>query len=98
MSTPLMAEIDHTLTVQEKRKPGSLGKRGAAAQGFGLFTFAFACGSLVGPLWAGFVVERAGWSTMSWTLGLLNGVAGLVTFTWTGGRIKLRNPRPNHDE
>jgi MFS family permease len=87
---PLMAEIDHTVSLEEKRRPGGFGKRGAAAQGFGLFNFAYACGSLVGPLWAGFVAQKAGWGTMGWTLGLLNGVAAIVTFFWTGGRIMLR--------
>ena len=27
---PLMAEIDHVVELEEKRRPGSLGKRGAA--------------------------------------------------------------------
>lgn len=58
---PLMAEIDHCLTEREMRRPSSLGKRGAAAQGYGLFNLAYAVGSLVGPLWAGFVVSTAGW-------------------------------------
>lgn len=93
VASPLMAEIDHILTMEEKMRPGILGKRGAAAQGFGLFNFAFACGSLVGPLWAGFVLEKAGWGTMGWSLGLLSGVAAFVTLVWTGGRIKLRNRR-----
>lgn len=87
---PLMAEIDHVVELEEKRRPGSLGKRGAAAQGFGLFNAAWAIGTLIGPLWAGFVVENAGWGAMGWTLGLLNGVGGVVTLIWTGGRIKLK--------
>lgn len=87
---PLMAEIDHVLTVEEKRNPGSLGKRGAAAQGYGLFNLAYAIGSLVGPLWAGFVIEKAGWGTMGWSLALLSGVAAVITFMWTGRRIMLK--------
>ena len=88
--TPLMAEIDHVVKLEEKRRPGSLGKRGAAAQGFGLLNAAFAVGTLIGPLWAGFVVQKAGWGTMGWTLGLLSGVAAVATLVWTGGRIKLK--------
>jgi MFS family permease len=86
----LMAEIDHTVALEEKRRPRSLGKRGAAAQGFGLFNLAYACGSLVGPLWAGFVLQNAGWGTMGWSLGLLSAVTAVVTFIWTGGRIMLK--------
>ncbi|KAG9235842.1 MFS transporter-like protein [Amylocarpus encephaloides] len=87
---PLMAEIDHCLTMEERRRPGSLGEKGAAAQGFGLFNLAYAIGSLVGPLWAGLIVEKAGWGTMTWTLGLLSGIAAVPVFWWTGGRIMLR--------
>jgi MFS family permease len=87
---PLMADIDHAVALEEKKRPGSLGKRGAAAQGFGLFNFAFALGTLIGPLWAGFVIQDAGWGTMVWTLGLLSGVAAITTFLFTGGRIMLK--------
>ena len=87
---PLLAEIDHVVGLEEKKRPGSLGKRGAAAQAFGLFNVAFALGTLIGPLWAGFVVKKAGWGTMGWTLAILSGVGALVTFVWTGGRIQLK--------
>ncbi|KAE8442556.1 hypothetical protein EG329_003043, partial [Mollisiaceae sp. DMI_Dod_QoI] len=87
---PLMADIDHAVTLEEKKRPGSLGKRGAAAQGFGLFNLAFAIGTLIGPLWAGFVISDAGWGTMTWTMGLLSGFCAITTFFWTGGRIMLK--------
>lgn len=87
---PLMAEIDHVLEFEEKKNPGTFGKKGAAGQGFGLFNTAFALGTLIGPLWSGFVVQNAGWGTMGWTLGLQSGVAAIVTFWWTGGRIVLK--------
>lgn len=87
---PLMAEIDHCLTEREMRRPGSLGKRGAAAQGYGLFNLAYAVGSLVGPLWAGFIVSSVGFSTMVWTIGLLSGVSAVPIFIYTGGRIMLK--------
>jgi MFS family permease len=88
---PLMAEIDHVVELEEKRKPGTFGKRGAAAQGFGLFNAAFALGALIGPLWAGFVVENASWGTMGWTFAILSGSAAVATFCWTGGRITLKS-------
>ncbi len=85
-----MADIDHAVALEEKKRPGSLGKRGAAAQGFGLFNLAFAIGTLIGPLWAGFVISDAGWGTMTWTMGLLSGFCAITTFFWTGGRIMLK--------
>lgn len=85
-----MADIDHAVSLEEKKRPGSLGNRGAAAQGFGLFNLAYAIGTLIGPLWAGFLVQDAGWGTMAWSLGLLSGVAAVTTFLFTGGRIMLK--------
>ena len=87
---PLMAEIDHILVLEEKRRPGTFGKRTASAQGYGLFNTAYALGSLIGPLWAGYVVQSAGWATMGWSFGLLCGVAGTTSFWWTGGKIMLK--------
>jgi len=87
---PLMADIDHAVALEEKKRPGSMGKRGAAAQGFGLFNIAYALGTLIGPLWAGFVVQNGGWGTMGWSLGILNGVCAVTAFAWTGGRIMLK--------
>ncbi|KAK0119798.1 hypothetical protein ONS95_011230 [Cadophora gregata] len=92
---PLMAEIDHAVALEEKKKPGSMGKKGAAAQGFGLFNFAFAVGTLIGPLWAGFTVENAGWGTMGWSMAILSGVCAITTFIWTGGRIMLKDKPRN---
>lgn len=91
---PLMADIDHAVALEEKKRPGSMGKRGAAAQGFGLFNLAYALGTLIGPLWAGFVVQKGGWGTMGWSLGLLNGICAVTAFAWTGGRIMLKGKEP----
>lgn len=86
----ILAEIDHTVALEEKRRPGGFGKRGAAAQGFGLFNFADSGGSLVGPLWSGFVVRNYGWGTMGWSLGILSAVAAVLAFFWAGGRNMLK--------
>lgn len=92
--TPLMAEITYVVQEKERKRPGLFGKAGAYAQAYGLFNMAFACGCLVGPLWAGFINETAGWSTMTWTLGLLAGFTSVPALLWVGGSIfKLRNRR-----
>jgi MFS family permease len=88
---PLMADLDHAVELEGKKRPDSFGKRGAAAQGFGLFNFAYAVGSLIGPLWAGFVVNKYGFGTMGWSLGILSGICAVATFIWTGGRIMLKD-------
>lgn len=46
---PIMADLDHAVEQEGKKRPQDFGERGAAAQGFGLFNLAYAIGSLIGP-------------------------------------------------
>ncbi|KAI9880794.1 MAG: hypothetical protein M1830_000230 [Pleopsidium flavum] len=88
---PLMAEITYVVEAKEKKNPGMFGKQGAYAQAYGLFNCAFAGGTLVGPIWAGFVEQRAGWGTMAWSLGLLSALSAVPAVIWTGGLITRRH-------
>ena len=99
--TPLLAEITYVVEAKEKKNPGAFGAGGAYAQAYGLFNVAFAGGSLVGPIWAGFVEQRAGWGTMGWTLGLLSAVSAVPVVVYSGGLITKRHreaKRWGHDE
>jgi MFS family permease len=87
---PLMAEIAYLVEAKEKKIPGIFGKGGAYAQAYGLYFCWFAGGALIGPIWAGFVEQRAGWGTMTWSLGLLSGVTAIPTLIFTGGLITRR--------
>jgi len=87
---PLMAEIAYIVEAKEKEIPGIFGEGGAYAQAYGLYFCWFAGGALIGPLWAGFVEQRAGWGTMTWSLGLLSGVTTIPTLVFTGG-LMLRS-------
>lgn len=84
---PVMAEASHVVTAKEKKSPGIFGKGGAYAQSYALFNVAFSAGTLIGPLWAGFVKNAAGWDTMAWTLGLLSAVTAIPTAIYVGGDI-----------
>ncbi|KAI9818889.1 MAG: hypothetical protein M1827_007710 [Pycnora praestabilis] len=88
---PLMAEITYVVEAKEKKNPGLFGTSGAYAQAYGLFNCAFAGGTLVGPIWAGFVEAKAGWGTMSWSLGLLSALSAIPAIIWTGGLITKRH-------
>ncbi|KAL8699019.1 MAG: hypothetical protein Q9201_006242 [Fulgogasparrea decipioides] len=89
--TPLLAEITYILDAKEKHHPGLFGEKGAYAQAYGLFNCAFAGGMLVGPLWAGSVVDKAGWGTMCLSLGILSAVSAVPAFLFTNGWIGKRN-------
>ena len=100
--TPLLAEVTYILQEKEKRHPGLFGEKGAYAQAYGLFNCAFAGGMLVGPLWAGSVVDKAGWGTMCLSLGVLALVsaipAALFTNGWIGKRGKADEDQQNPPE
>lgn len=96
--TPLLVEITEVVESKEKKQPGIFGARGAMAQAYGLFNFAWAMGSLIGPIWAGLVNERAGWSTMAWSLAFLSLFTSIPSAIWTGGSmvsIKWKIPERN---
>ncbi|KAH6683125.1 MFS transporter-like protein [Halenospora varia] len=84
---PLMAEITYVVEAKEKERPGRFGSTGAYAQAYGLFISAFAAGTLIGPIWSGYVEVSAGWVTMTWTLGLLSFAGAVPCLIWTGGYI-----------
>lgn len=90
---PLMAEITYVVEAKEKQSPGRYGTTGAYAQAYGLFVMAFAAGSLIGPLWAGYVRDEAGWGTMSWSLGLFSLSGAVPCAIWTGGLITRTNAK-----
>ena len=69
---PVLAEMTYLVQARERRHPGGFGPNGAYAQAYGLFNMAFAGGTLVGPIWGGFIERSAGWGTMTWTLGLIS--------------------------
>ena len=90
---PLMAEITYVVEAKEKANPGRYGSQGAYAQAYGLFVMAFAAGTLIGPIWAGYVRDEAGWGTMTWSLGLLSLGGAVPCAIWTGGLITRNNAK-----
>ncbi|PQE21104.1 hypothetical protein CJF32_00005541 [Rutstroemia sp. NJR-2017a WRK4] len=90
---PLMAEITYIVEAKEKQSPGRFGKNGAYAQAYALFIMAFAAGTLIGPVWSGYVRDSAGWGTMSWSLGLFSLTGAIPCLIYTGGLITETNAK-----
>lgn len=95
---PAMAEIAYVIEAKEKKMPGIFGSSGAYAQAYGLSCLAFAAGGLVGSIWAGMIVDRSGWSTVTWTLGLLSVVTAIPVVIWMGGRLQMGVRREGDEE
>jgi len=64
---------------------------GEYGQVYGLFNVAFSGGFLVGPLWGGYITEKAGWGVMVGSLAGLAGVSAIPVAIWTGGYVSWRN-------
>jgi MFS family permease len=95
--TPIVAEVFHAVKEIEDRSPNIFGRGGAMALAFGLSNMGFATGSLIGPFFAGFIRQSAGWGTMGWAMGLISGVTALPCLLLIGGWI-LKNPAPVNTE
>ena len=88
--SPIMAEFIIIVEGKERDNPGMFGGAGAYAQAYGLFNTAWAAGYLVGPVWAGYVNNTAGWGTMTWSLGVLSALSAIPIVLFTGGLITRR--------
>jgi MFS family permease len=64
---------------------------GAYGQAYGLFNIAYSGGVLVGPLWGGYVTQRAGWNVMVGSLAGLVSVSAIPVAIWTGGWMNWRD-------
>ncbi|PYI02767.1 MFS amine transporter [Aspergillus sclerotiicarbonarius CBS 121057] len=74
----LMTEVSNVTERYEREFPGIFGKQGGTAQAYGLFNVAWSGGQVLGPLVAGLLVERAGWTTMVTVLGAVSGGMSVV--------------------
>ncbi|KAJ6021477.1 hypothetical protein N7540_006981 [Penicillium herquei] len=82
----MMAEISMTTDVLESQRPGIFGAKGAYSQAFGLSNAAFSVGTLLGPLYAGYIREWMGWTSMLMSLGGLSILMVLPVVMFTGHR------------
>jgi MFS family permease len=87
------ADVINVVKQKDLQSPDVFGQGGAVALGVGLANIGFAMGSIVGPFFAGFIRQDAGWDTMGWALGVLAGVTTLPTVLLTGGWIRSLRPR-----
>lgn len=94
--TPIVAEVFHAVKEKEDESPDVFGAGGAMALAFGLSNMGFATGSLIGPFFAGFVRQSAGWGTMGWAMGLIAGFSAIPNLLFIGGWI-LRKSTPGSD-
>ncbi|KAJ5356970.1 hypothetical protein N7517_011579 [Penicillium concentricum] len=94
---PLIVEVFFAVKEKEDKTPDIFGRGGAMALAFGLSNMGFASGSLIGPFFAGFIRQEAGWGAMGWALGLITGISSIPILLFVGGWI-LRKPVKSENE
>ncbi|GAT22024.1 MFS transporter [Aspergillus luchuensis] len=97
---PLLVEASYIVAEKEAQDPNAFGKGGAMALSYGILNSAYAAGTIVGPFFAGFIRENAGWKTMTWALALLTGVSGVPILLFLGGFLfkkKRSETAPSED-
>ncbi len=75
----MSSEVSSTVKAMAIEQPAAFGPCGAYAQAYALYNMSYAGAMIVGPLWAGFIKESQGWSTMCWSLGILSAVSAVST-------------------
>lgn len=89
IQTPNTVEISVTVEAEEKKQPGRFGLGGGTAQGYAFLNMAFGFGSLIGPLWGGFLIDSLGWRIMCLSFVLLNGLSVGVMVLFSGEGINF---------
>ena len=89
---PLVNETFYAVKEKEDESPGIFGRGGAMALAFGLVNMGFAAGTLIGPFFAGFIRQSAGWGTMGWALALIAGISSVPILLFLGGWILTAKP------
>ncbi|PYH96639.1 MFS transporter [Aspergillus ellipticus CBS 707.79] len=90
---PLLVEASYIVQEKEEQTPNIFGKGGAMALSYGILNTAYAAGMIVGPFFAGFIRQSAGWATMTWALALLTGVSGFPILFFLGGFVFKKEPK-----
>ncbi|KAI0206792.1 MFS transporter-like protein [Astrocystis sublimbata] len=96
--TPLLAEISYVIEAKEAETPGIFGEKGVYGLAYGLFNMSFALGGIIGPIWAGYVIDGAGWGTLTWNFALWAASAAVVIFIWGANTPKPSVEEETHTE
>lgn len=89
----LQIEVSRTLDEMDKASHGSFDKGAVVAQAYGLVGMSVGIGMFIGPLMAGFIMDRADWSAATLVLGILSGVTAIPLLFFTGGRLSFSSSK-----
>lgn len=91
-NTPLMAEITYAIEAEEAKNPGVFGKKGVYGLGYGMFCTSYALGGSIGALMSGYIINGAGWGTLTWALAIWVAGGAVVVALAVGERSRPDKP------
>ena len=56
-----VSDLRAAATDLKRKRPGDFGDMGASSQAFGLFVFAYSCGTIAGPTVVGIIKAKVDW-------------------------------------
>lgn len=83
--TPAFLDVTYLVDDMAAERAGGAGEKKAYAKAYGLMGFAYACGSLVGPLLGG-LERRVGWDALTLSVGGLCVLCVPPCFLYLGGK------------
>ncbi|KAF3894534.1 MFS general substrate transporter [Trichophyton interdigitale] len=95
-----MTEVSQVVFDYEAQSPGIFGGKPPMAQAYALFNMAYASGQMLGPVVAGSLQIRTGWSGMTLFFGISSALCALPMGLWSGTSSKVEegdeNNGPDH--
>ena len=91
-----MTEVSQVVIDYEAQSPGIFGGKPPMAQAYALFNMAYASGQMLGPVVAGSLQIRTGWSGMTLFFGIASALCALPMGLWSGTPSKVEEGDENN--
>ncbi|KAJ5538713.1 hypothetical protein N7494_008192 [Penicillium frequentans] len=79
-------EITHVMKELEDQRPGRFGSNSKFSSGYSICKICFTLGTLLGPIWTGFLTRTLGYPHMSYSVAILSLVVGILAAIFLGRR------------
>lgn len=83
----VMVEVSCSVQEIEAKAADVFGQGGAMALAYGVLNSAWAAGSVIGPFFAGYIRDDAGWGTMAWAFAVFTGATAVPVLLFMGGAL-----------
>ncbi|KAJ6114455.1 hypothetical protein N7486_000233 [Penicillium sp. IBT 16267x] len=89
-------EITHVMKELEDQRPGRFGPNSKLSSGYSICKICFTLGTLLGPVWTGFMTKTLGYAYMSYSVGMLSFVVGVLAAIFLGRKPATNDHNSEH--